>query len=583
MTSTTRILAGALWCLVAAAASGQPVPVGPETRLNAVTARNQHDADVAMAGDGSFTVVWQSNGGAATLAGRQFDHLGRPAGGEFSVSGFGYEPTIAMDARGSFVVVWSGFYGVHGRRFSRAGTATSDLDINLGYSRFDAHDVAMAPGGEFAVAFLTYDSLILTVIYDAQGNRVGDAHSVHDLGRDDPRGAPAIAMDASRNFVVVWARNGGAAKRILGRRFGPAGGPIGAELEVSTDQVSAKSETEVAMAPEGSFVVVWRSVGQDGDAGGIFAQRFDRARRRLGPELRVNAAGAGDQSDPAVAIRGDGGFLVTWTSDGANGARPGVFGQFFTASGDREGPEIQIDVESISQPARPAAAMSPSGSAIVVWDGLAEDGFFDVWGRLFLESPDVGADRDGDGVQDGADNCPTVANADQLDAAGDGWGDACVAADAIIASSARIGANPVIGQGTVIGDGVSVGNDAVLGENVRLDSMVSAGDALRLGDSVRVGARTVLGEQVVIGEGSQLETGVRVGNAVEIGDGVTIKRNVALGDRSRIGPLVVLDVGARIGRGATVEMGARIGARAVVRPRAIVPAGTIVPPGAIVP
>jgi hypothetical protein len=36
-----------------------------------------------------------------------------------------------------------------------------------------------------------------------------------------------------------------------------------------------------------------------------------------------------------------------------------------------------------------------------------------------------GADRDGDGAPDGADNCPETSNADQIDSDGDGLGDAC--------------------------------------------------------------------------------------------------------------------------------------------------------------
>ncbi|MEZ4473939.1 MAG: thrombospondin type 3 repeat-containing protein [bacterium] len=34
-------------------------------------------------------------------------------------------------------------------------------------------------------------------------------------------------------------------------------------------------------------------------------------------------------------------------------------------------------------------------------------------------------DRDGDGVENGDDNCPDAANADQLDSDGDGLGDVC--------------------------------------------------------------------------------------------------------------------------------------------------------------
>jgi hypothetical protein len=47
-------------------------------------------------------------------------------------------------------------------------------------------------------------------------------------------------------------------------------------------------------------------------------------------------------------------------------------------------------------------------------------------GKLFVTVTGVGGgDSDGDGVPNGADNCPTTANADQADFDGDGQGDAC--------------------------------------------------------------------------------------------------------------------------------------------------------------
>ncbi len=44
---------------------------------------------------------------------------------------------------------------------------------------------------------------------------------------------------------------------------------------------------------------------------------------------------------------------------------------------------------------------------------------------FLLSSPALAQDGDGDGILDGADNCPSVANADQANADGDSAGDVC--------------------------------------------------------------------------------------------------------------------------------------------------------------
>src|SRR5580765_6148891 len=76
-------------------------------------------------------------------------------------------------------------------------------------------------------------------------------------------------------------------------------------------------------------------------------------------------------------------------------------------------------------------------------DGTTDTGLFDFeLPELSSPSPNVeyyygvfdstrspAADRDGDGVYDGDDNCPTVPNADQRDIDGDYIGDACDAVD----------------------------------------------------------------------------------------------------------------------------------------------------------
>lgn len=71
-----------------------------------------------------------------------------------------------------------------------------------------------------------------------------------------------------------------------------------------------------------------------------------------------------------------------------------------------------------------------------------------------------GGDADGDGVCDGDDDCPTVANSDQADVDGDGAGDACDDADAELAiRRARVRAGKA-GKGEILAKGeLTVGPD----------------------------------------------------------------------------------------------------------------------------
>lgn len=66
--------------------------------------------------------------------------------------------------------------------------------------------------------------------------------------------------------------------------------------------------------------------------------------------------------------------------------------------------------------------------------------------RAFLLSPVVSEpDVDGDGVSDGADNCPTVANFDQLDSDSDGLGDACEPPNEVVTpSGSNVAVQPVV-------------------------------------------------------------------------------------------------------------------------------------------
>ena len=71
-----------------------------------------------------------------------------------------------------------------------------------------------------------------------------------------------------------------------------------------------------------------------------------------------------------------------------------------------------------------------------------------------------GADSDGDGVDDTADNCPQISNADQADFDADGMGDVCDDDDDDDGTVDTEDAFPFDGTETIDTDGDGVGDNA---------------------------------------------------------------------------------------------------------------------------
>ena len=51
---------------------------------------------------------------------------------------------------------------------------------------------------------------------------------------------------------------------------------------------------------DGGFIVTWTSDGQDGSGLGVYGQRFDGAGSALGSEFPINNYTNGQQENPAV-------------------------------------------------------------------------------------------------------------------------------------------------------------------------------------------------------------------------------------------------------------------------------------------
>jgi len=200
------------------------------------------------------------------------------------------------------------------------------------------------------------------------------------------QGSPqAVAADAAGNFVVVWSGAGqGDAYGIFAQRFDSTGARQGSEFKVDSDTAGYQDHPRVARAAGGNFLVVWDGAGP-GDDAGIFGQRYTGTGTLLGGEFLVNAYATGAQGHPAVAVDGLGNFVAVWEGAGP-GDDAGVFGQRYNSTGTPQGGEFRVNTYTTGTQGHAAVAADGGGNFVVVWDGAGPGDDSGVFGQRYAST-----------------------------------------------------------------------------------------------------------------------------------------------------------------------------------------------------
>ena len=326
-------------------------------------------------------------------------------GSQFRASTFAgshQEPSVAGLANGGFVVTWmsqdgqdgSGD-GIYAQLFSPAGSkAGIEFKVNTHTTNNQSFPaVAALNNGGFVVAWQSEGqdgsgAGVYGQRYNAAGARAGNEFRAN-TSTPSNQDHPSVAGLANGGFVVTWTslNQDGDGAGIYGQRYGSTGARAGVQFRVNTYTTSNQERPSVAGLTNGGFVVTWQSDGQDGDANGIYGQRYSAAGARAGVEFRVNTPTVGGQDLPSVAGLTNGGFVVTWeSSDGvANGG--GIYGQRYTAAGARAGGNFRVNTYTSSNQAAPSVAALNDGDFVVTWNSDGQDGYgYGVYGQRFRPS-----------------------------------------------------------------------------------------------------------------------------------------------------------------------------------------------------
>ena len=334
--------------LLAALLLGRSLALGAQTWIpplmpddfpvNSHTTTDQTAARMAMSPDGSFVVVWYSHEvpGHLGVWARLFDANASPLGEEFQVSeataGDQYQPAVARDPDGNFIVVWQSTFqdgsqlGIYGRRYVAGLPTSGEFQVNTettGDQKFPA--VATSWDGSFVVVWETdrpdlAGADILGQRFDASAAKAGPEFQVNTY-TPGAQERPAVSMDSTGAFVVTWQgtpSDDPLRKNVFARQFASDGTPLADPFQVTTTLASDQPASAVAVDPfHPRFVVVWESTKDTPPfateiRGRVFSDGVGES-----PDFAVSESSDANQIQPSVSMV-VGAPLAAWHDSGDN-------------------------------------------------------------------------------------------------------------------------------------------------------------------------------------------------------------------------------------------------------------------------
>ena len=323
--------------------AGNGAAVGGEVRVNSTTLGHQLSPVIHGLSGGGYVVSWMSDGQDGSNWGiyaQRYGASGAPVGNEVLVNSFTIgvqeQPAISALSDGGYVVSWTSS-GLNGNN-------------DVFTQRYDANGVAV--GGEMRVNTTLIDSQVLPVIEGLGGG----------------------------GYVVSWMSNlqDGSGWGIYSQRYDASGTAVGGEVRVNSTTLDSQQDQVIGALSDGGYVVGWTSFGQDGSGYGVYAQRYGANGAAVGGEVRVNSTTLDAQQQPAISGLSDGGYVVSWTSPGQDGISADIYSQLFDASGAAVGGEVRVNSTTFDNQQQPAISALNDGGYVVSWMSNGQDG--SSWG-----------------------------------------------------------------------------------------------------------------------------------------------------------------------------------------------------------
>ncbi|MBR0556589.1 type I secretion C-terminal target domain-containing protein [Ciceribacter sp. L1K23] len=210
-------------------------------------------------------------------------------------------------------------------------------------------------------------------------NATGNAITRVNIYTTNDQDNAAITLRPNGGWVVVWESDGqdGSLNGIYQRIYNPDGSAAGGETRVNGATLFNQLAPEVRVLADGGWVVVWQGLDPALDTFGIWQQRYNADGSPKGSETLVNVYTPESQTSPSLAGLVDGGWVVTWQSYGQDGSNEGIYQQRYGADGVRVGAETRVNTYTTQNQRYCEVTALADGGWLVTWQSFGQDGSSD--------------------------------------------------------------------------------------------------------------------------------------------------------------------------------------------------------------
>ena len=330
-----------------------------------LTGQNSRYPQVAVAPDGTTTVVWHRyTSGTNTI----IQASTRPPGGVFgapvdlSVAGQkDAQPQVAVGSDGTTSVVWTRVTGmttavVQASTRPPGGAFGPAVDLSAVPFAFEPQVAVTADGTTTAVWTAVKGTNAIVQASTRPANGVfGGPVDLSPAGQNSS--GPQVAVGPDGLTTAIWRRSSGA-DYIVQHSTRPPGGAFAPALDLS-EQKAIADDQQLAVAPDGTTTVIWRR----SDGVNDFIQTSTRPPGgTFGNPIDLDFTDA-VVDQPRVAAALDGTTTAIWYRSPSAG---GVVRIRTRPPGGAFGAPVDIGPTGSSEPL-PHVALTPDGAATAVW------------------------------------------------------------------------------------------------------------------------------------------------------------------------------------------------------------------------